>query len=60
MRWDGVVDGPNIAPVQSAGREMRYGLRRLEIISAHIVDADDRNVHILKSLERYRYRMQAI
>jgi hypothetical protein len=43
-----------IAPVQSAGREMRYGLRRVEIISAHIVDADDRKVHILKSLERYR------
>jgi Wzt C-terminal domain len=50
-----------IAPVQSSGREVHYGLRRVEIISAHIVDADDRKVHILKSLERYRliYRIQA-
>jgi hypothetical protein len=53
MRWDGVVDGPNIAPVQSAGREMRYGLRRLEIISAHIVDADDRNVHTAIESKQY-------
>jgi homopolymeric O-antigen transport system ATP-binding protein len=54
-------DVADIAPVRSAGREMRYGLRRLEIISTHIMDADDRNVHILKSLERYRliYRIQA-
>ena len=50
-----------IAPVQSVGREMRYGPRRVEIVSAHIVDAGDRKVHILKSLERYRliYRIQA-
>jgi lipopolysaccharide transport system ATP-binding protein len=60
-QMDCSVDVTAIPPVQAAGREMRYGLRRVEIISAHIVDADDRKVHILKSLERYRliYRIQA-
>ncbi len=60
-QMDCSAEATAIPPVQSAGREMRYGLRRVEIISAHIEDADDRKVHILRSLERYRliYRIQA-
>jgi lipopolysaccharide transport system ATP-binding protein len=60
-RNDSSGDVADVASVQAAGREMRYGLRRLEIISAHIVDVDNRKVHILKSLERYRliYRIRA-
>lgn len=38
----------------STERERRYGLRRIEILSARIVDADGRTVRSLQSLTEYR------
>ncbi len=48
------ADEHGAARVATTGREMRYGLRRMEIVGFHIEDENGRRVQKLTSLGRYR------